>query len=654
MNTKERDIKFIAEIGINHNGSTSEAKKLIVEAKRSGCNYVKFQIRDINKIYHKDIKKKFSNSENSHQYIYNQLKKTNLSKVQNINLFKYSKKLGLKVIITPFDNSSANLCKNSLIDEIKIGSPDLENLSLIKKCINFNKPLVLSTGMSSEENILTVLKFLKKHKKKNQDITIMHCTSSYPPSLEELNIKYLLNLKKISKDFEVGYSGHERGYKPSLISIFFGARVIERHITLNKKNDGPDHNSSLTPKEFKEMIKESKKITKYLHLRTVSEKKFLQKFNLMNYKDSIGKNKKIISCNAEFNKKILGKSLIYKKNFKKGTILNLDSFKLVSPAKGITELEFLKLKNKVLKSDVKSMNYMNILDLRKKIKSDIKINRRWGLVGRLGDFEDYLDKKADLIEVHLTWRELLEPKKIRYKINKELIIHAPEYFDDKLIDFTSDDKKILNNSFEMIDNLKSLVEKIKDNFIYDERVGPKVILHPGGHSENTKDTIGKNIRYKNLNKNLEKIKSKNYNLLLENMPPYPWYFGGTFFQHVFTDSLEIKKFCKETNTNICYDTSHAILECNKKNLNFINFSKNLLDETQYFHISDGKNSSQEGVQIGFGDINFEKFFNLIKNKDVGFIPEIWNGHLNSGEGFKIALKSIEKILKKISTANHHH
>ena len=197
-------------------------------------------------------------------------------------------------------------------------------------------------------------------------------------------------------------------------------------------------------------------------------------------------------------------------------------------------------------------------------------------------------------------------------------------------------------------------EKIKDNFLYDERVGPKVVLHPGGHSENIKDIIGKNIRYKNLNKNLEKIKSKKYNLLLENMPPYPWYFGGAFFQHIFTDSFEIKKFCKETNTNICYDTSHAILECNKNKQNFISFSKNLLDETQYFHISDGKNNSQEGIQIGFGDINFEKFFKLIKNKDVGFIPEIWNGHLNSGEGFKIALKSIEKILKKISTSGHKH
>ena len=89
-----------------------------------------------------------------------------------------------------------------------------------------------------------------------------------------------------------------------------------------------------------------------------------------------------------------------------------------------------------------------------------------------------------------------------------------------------------------------------NNFLYDERVGPKVVLHPGGHSKNIKDIIGKNIRYKNLNKNLEKIKSKKYNLLLENMPPYPWYFGGAFFQHIFTDSFEIKKFCKETNTNV--------------------------------------------------------------------------------------------------------
>ncbi|MDP4679606.1 MAG: hypothetical protein NWS46_04480, partial [Cyclobacteriaceae bacterium] len=106
-------------------------------------------------------------------------------------------------------------------------------------------------------------------------------------------------------------------------------------------------------------------------------------------------------------------------------------------------------------------------------------NKKWGLIGRLGDYEQFIDEKADLIEIHLTWRELINPKIITKNYNTELIVHAPEYFNDQLIDFTSDNKKILNNSFEMIENLNNLVEKIKNNFVYDYKKGPKVVLHPG-------------------------------------------------------------------------------------------------------------------------------------------------------------------------------
>ena len=653
MSSKKTKIKFIAEIGINHNGNFSLAKKLIYEANKCGCDYVKFQIRNLNKIYHKNFKKNFTNSESAHQYIFNQLKKSNFSTSKNLELFRYAKKLGLKVMITPFDNFSANLCKSSLVDAIKIGSPDFENIFLIKKCLSFNKSIFLSTGMSSEENIISIIKFLKKNKKKNQDITILHCASSYPPLDEEINIRYINNLKNISKNFKIGYSGHERGYGPSLISLFYGVSVIERHITLNKKEEGPDHNSSLLPIEFLHMVKKTEIIKKYLNEKKISEENFLKKFNLLKYKNSIGISKKIISINAEYNKKILGKSLVYKKDYQKGKFLDLNCLKLVSPAKGISAVEFIKIKKKMLETNVNSLQYLQLEDFKKNKKKNIKINRKWGLVGRLGDFEEFLDQKSDLIEIHLTWRELINPKKTRKKIDKELIFHAPEYFNDQLIDFSTDDKKILNNSFEMMEHLSKLVDKMKDNFLFDEKLGPKVVLHPGGHSEKPLDYLSKISRYRNLYKNIKKIKSKNYNLLLENMPPYPWYFGGSYFQHIFTDTNEIKKFCSEAKTGLCYDTSHAILECNNSKKDFINFTKKIVSHASYFHISDGKGKNQEGVQVGLGDINFEKFFDLIKNNNAGFIPEIWNGHLNSGRGFEIALRNIQKILKKISIKHNH-
>ena len=117
-------IEFISEIGINHNGSIITAKKLIQQSKNINCNYVKFQIRNINEIYHPEFLKNPSNSENANQYIYNELKKSNLKISNYIELFKYSKKLNLKVMVTPFDIKSLSLCKRAEVNAIKIGSPD--------------------------------------------------------------------------------------------------------------------------------------------------------------------------------------------------------------------------------------------------------------------------------------------------------------------------------------------------------------------------------------------------------------------------------------------------------------------------------------------------------------------------------------------------
>ena len=654
---KFNKVEFISEIGINHDGSFDTAKKLIQQSKEIECDFVKFQVRDIKEVYHPNFLKNPSNSENANQYIYNEIKRSYLDKSKYIQLFKFAKKLDIKIMVTPFDLKSLALCKRKEVHAIKIGSPDFNNIQLIISAFKLKKPLFLSTGMATDSEINTMKKNLKKFNIYNVPITIFHCVSSYPPNEHEMNLKYIKNLMKKFPDYKIGYSGHERGYLPSLISIFFGAKVIERHITLNNKLKGPDHNSSLIKKEFKKLISNSKKITKKLNNNNINLKKFLKEFNLSGVKNSIGKYVKTLSLNADFNKKILGKSAIYKKNFNKNKIIKVEDLRFVSPGKGLSGLEFYELKKKLTKNVFKN-NYLSRSDFEKKEnkkfdRGKIKIiNKKWGLIGRLGDFEQFIDEKADLIEIHLTWRELINPKIIYENYNTELIIHAPEYFNDKLIDFTSDDKNILNNSFEMIENLNNLVEKIKNNFVYDYQKGPKVVLHPGGHSEKSIHSVSKINQYRNLLKNLKNIKSKNYNLLLENMPPYPWYYGGKFYQHIFTDTKEIKKFCKEANINVCYDTSHAKLASNMLKKNFKNFTKDILQNIEYLHVSDAAKMHQEGLQIGEGEIDFKMFFQLVKNLNVNFVPEIWNGHLDNGQGFKTAMHNIQKIMRKISVKKH--
>jgi len=261
---KFNKVEFISEIGINHDGSFDTAKKLIQQSKEIECDFVKFQVRDIKEVYHPNFLKNPSNSENANQYIYNEIKRSYLDKSKYIQLFKFAKKLDIKIMVTPFDLKSLTLCKRKEVHAIKIGSPDFNNIQLIISAFKLKKPLFLSTGMATDSEINTMKKNLKKFNIYNVPITIFHCVSSYPPNEHEMNLKYIKNLMKKFPDYKIGYSGHERGYLPSLISIFFGAKVIERHITLNNKLKGPDHNSSLIKKEFKKLISNSKKITKKL------------------------------------------------------------------------------------------------------------------------------------------------------------------------------------------------------------------------------------------------------------------------------------------------------------------------------------------------------------------------------------------------------
>ena len=191
--------------------------------------------------------------------------------------------------------------------------------------------------------------------------------------------------------------------------------------------------------------------------------KFLKNFNLLTGLQSIGKPIKSVSLNSNFNKKILGKSAIYKRSFKKNKIISLKDIRFVSPGKGISGLEFYRGKKRLTK-DVKKNDYLsnehfNLSTQKKFNRKKIKIyNKKWGLIGRLGDYEQFIDDTSDLIEIHLTWRELLNPKLPKKNYKSELVIHAPEYFNDQLVDFTSNNKKIINNSLEMIENLKILIE----------------------------------------------------------------------------------------------------------------------------------------------------------------------------------------------------
>jgi len=244
---------IIAEIGINHNGSMDRAFEMIDEAKRCGVDCVKFQKRTLSAIYPKDV------LDNPHLHsiglgVYIPiLKASEFTYEQHIELKAYCESMGLDYLCTPFDVASAVMLEIIGVCAYKIGSVSLPNRELLDRIISCGKPIILSTGMSKWETILEVHEYLKA---KKSQYMFLHCVSTYPVDFKDCNLRMIAKLKELG--VPVGYSGHERGIEISVCAAAMGACIIERHFTLDRTMQGPDHAASLEPTGMKKLVEHIK------------------------------------------------------------------------------------------------------------------------------------------------------------------------------------------------------------------------------------------------------------------------------------------------------------------------------------------------------------------------------------------------------------
>lgn len=343
LNQNNKKIYIIAEIGVNHNGKLSVAKKLIDKAKFSGADAVKFQIfntknlvtpkADLAPYQKKNIKK------NTNQY--KMLKKLELKYKEFEKLKNYCDKKKIDFLNSVFDEESFEFNKKKLKSKlVKIASGELNNIFLLRKINIFNEKVILSTGMSNYQSIIESLNYLSKRKVfefKNKKIKIvnkkifkilkknlflMHCVTDYPVQDRYANLKCIDNM---IKDFQlnIGYSDHTNGILAPLIAAVKGVNIIEKHFTLNKNSYGPDHKASLEPNEFLNMVK------------------MIRKFELMNG-DGI---KKLQKC-EKANFKIARKSLVAKNFIKKNEKFTYKNVTVKRPANGLNPILFRKILNK--------------------------------------------------------------------------------------------------------------------------------------------------------------------------------------------------------------------------------------------------------------------------------------------------------------------
>lgn len=616
LNNENNHVYIIAEIGINHNGNVQIALELIQKAYEAGVDAVKFQKRNIQEIYNKQIINDPNKGEWNIEYLIKELKELELNKDDYDLIYKKCEELNLDLIITPFDIDSVDFILNYNIKAIKNASCNMTNYKLLDYISTKKLPVLISTGMWSDAEISNSLKYFKE---KDINYTLLLSNSTYPCPYEDINIEYINTLKKYSN--VVGYSGHEKGTFVPIAAVALGARIIEKHITLDKTQEGLDHKASMEPKEWREMV-----------------------HNIRLLEKTLG-NKKVVNQAEMLAKQSFCLSPYAKKDIYKNEIFTEEMFELLAPGKGILQNELSNFIGKTVKKDIMKDTCIDESFFKDTTQiSEWKIHnfkKRWGLKCRFHDFPQYNLLSAPVIEFHCSQQDMYDPISGIMSNSSQLIVHAPELVDKMLVDICAVKEEQVNKSLDILQHSINKTIELSQNF----KGKPKLVVHFGGMLREPSENIDL-TRQKLLDKAIQNFSKLNYDkelidILPENLPPKPWYLGGEWNQYGFMTEDDIIKFCKKFNLKMTYDICHAKLYCNCCNKNIIDFTKKIKKYVSHVHISDTQGINGEGVQIHEGDTNFEPIFEEMKDIDYSWVTEIWAGHLNNGEQQYKSMKLLE-------------
>ena len=260
-----KKILIIAEAGVNHNGDIKLAEKLIDAAAEAGVDYVKFQTFKASKLVSKEAKKaeyQEQNTDNNDSQ-FEMLKKLELSHKDHYHLINYCNQKNIKFLSTGFDFESIDFLHKLGIRLAKIPSGEITNFPYLKKIGELFPEVILSTGMSNIKEIKKAVEVLLKSGLNKENLTVLHCNSEYPTPMEDVNLTAMLHIKS-ELDVKIGYSDHTLGVEVPVAAVTLGAKIIEKHFTLDRSLEGPDQRASLNPKELKLMVSSIRNIEKAL------------------------------------------------------------------------------------------------------------------------------------------------------------------------------------------------------------------------------------------------------------------------------------------------------------------------------------------------------------------------------------------------------
>ena len=617
------NLYIIAAIGLNHNGSIVEAKYLCKLAYESGFNAVKFQLRS------KRLFLNINGARDIGSEIFDDfINKTFIDYKGYQEISNYCEELGITIFFSVWDLESIKFAEKLNTEIYKIASPDINNFILIDKVIELKKPLIFSTGMSTEKEINNLIKYLRN---KKGEFSILHCHSAYPSPNHHLNLNYIKVLYK-KGNFDVGYSSHDQGELASIAAVALGVKIIEKHITLNRKAYGKDNLISLEPKELKNFTSKLREV--YLMLGS-------------DYKQ------RKIGPGEKFNKIALSKSIITKANIKKGNLINSSLIDFYPSGEGLSAYEFEKYKNKSLLKDVKKGKLLtkDLFIKDSKRKNFKNLNKHlFGIPVRYRDLNN-LSKKinTNYLEIHLSKNDIFfeEFTIIKDKILDKIIgFHSPDIYANNLIfDPTNENKNTARRSSNEFENVLKHIKK----FHISNSISYKLncVTSFSCYSENSHKNLREN-EYEAINLFISKFEKKYpmIKILPQTLPPLAWYLGGQRYVNTFAKPSSILRFCKKYNKLICLDISHLYMACNYFHEDFTYWAIKILPHTKHLHLSGANGIDDEGINLDKCPemIIFLKYLLSNFNSSRSFIVETWQGHLNNGEGFKKDLNYLEKII----------
>jgi N-acetylneuraminate synthase/N,N'-diacetyllegionaminate synthase len=288
---------IIAEAGVNHNGDIETAKRLIDVASDAGVDYVKFQTFKAERLVSPSAQKakyQIKNDKNSDDSQLNMLKKLELNDADHKELISYCKSKNINFFSTAFDDEGISYLSSLNFDMFKIPSGELTNYPYLKAIAKTGLPVILSTGMANLDEIEKSINVLVSHGTKKREITVLHCNTEYPTPMIDVNLKAMLTIKE-KLGVSIGYSDHTLGLEVPIAAVALGAKIIEKHFTLDRSLKGPDHKASLEPNELKEMVIAIRNIEMAISGNGIKEPSLSEKKNIHIARKSIHLSKDLSS-----------------------------------------------------------------------------------------------------------------------------------------------------------------------------------------------------------------------------------------------------------------------------------------------------------------------------------------------------------------------